>query len=85
MAKQTAGLNKFVRLNLIGEIVEVVSFNSMEITIKFQGMNLTMQHDEVSRIPPEEVARKMSLNDGRTEGEFISASQSRDVSSGKTF
>ncbi len=54
MAKQWDDFGKFVRLNLIGEIVEVVNFDSSNITVKYKGQNLTMEHFEVSRITPEE-------------------------------
>lgn len=56
MAKHPDTFGKFVRLNLIGEIVEVVSFDSSEIMINFKGRNLTMEHYEVSRLTPEEEA-----------------------------
>lgn len=49
-------VSKFVRLNLTGEIVEVVGFDSTEIMINYRGQNLTMAHYEVSRITPEEAA-----------------------------
>lgn len=45
---------KFVRLNSGGEIVEVVSVDSTEITVKYYGKNLTMKHREVSLVTPEE-------------------------------
>jgi hypothetical protein len=54
---------KFIRLNLTGEIVEVVGFNSTDITINFKGKILTMEHYEVSRITHEEelvAARRIS-------------------------
>ena len=53
---ETEAFGKFVRLKLTGDIVEVVSFDSTDITIKFKGQNLTMEHYEVSRIAPEEAA-----------------------------
>jgi len=53
MTKHAEAFGKFVRLNLIGEIVEVLSF---DITVKYNGKNLTMEHYEVSRITPEEEA-----------------------------
>jgi hypothetical protein len=56
MAKQWDDFGKFVRLNLIGEIVEVVGFDSTNITIRYKGQNLTMEHFEVSRITSEEEA-----------------------------
>ncbi|HXC34761.1 MAG TPA: hypothetical protein VNV43_02740 [Candidatus Acidoferrales bacterium] len=56
MAKRHAEFGKFVRLNLIGKIVEVVSTDATEITIKFFGHLLTMKHNEVSCITPEEAA-----------------------------
>jgi hypothetical protein len=54
MAKQFRGFGKFVRLNLIGEIVEVVHVDSTEITVNYKGALLTMEHYEVSRVTPEE-------------------------------
>jgi hypothetical protein len=56
MPKRPEALDKFVRLNLIGEIVEVVGFDSTNITVKYRGKNLTMEHYEVSRVTPEEAA-----------------------------
>lgn len=56
MVKQWDDFGKFVRLNLIGEIVEVVSFDSSNITVKYKGQNRTMEHFEVSRITSEEAA-----------------------------
>jgi preprotein translocase subunit YajC len=47
---------KFVRLNLIGEIVEVLDYDSTEITVNYKGRKLTFDHHEVSRITPEEEA-----------------------------
>jgi hypothetical protein len=56
MPTQSDGYGKFVRLNLIGEIVEVVGFDSTNITVRYKGQNLTMEHFEVSRITSEEEA-----------------------------
>jgi hypothetical protein len=56
MAEHLKEFGKFVRLNLIGEIVEVLSFDSTEITVNYHGKNLTMEHYEVSRVTPEEAA-----------------------------
>jgi hypothetical protein len=63
MAKKSDEFGKFVRLNLIGEIVEVVSADSKEITVKYYGHQLTMRHSEVSRITPEEAASAASQID----------------------
>jgi hypothetical protein len=54
MAKHCDGFGKFVRPKLIGEIVEVVSFDSEEVTIDFKGQNVTLKHYEVSCITSEE-------------------------------
>jgi hypothetical protein len=54
VAEHSSAFGKYVRLNLIGEIVEVVSYDTTEITIKYRGGSLTMQHFEVSRLTPEE-------------------------------
>jgi hypothetical protein len=56
MGKQYDIFGKFVRLNLIGEIVEVVDCDSTEITINHKGRKYTMDHHEVSRLTPEEAA-----------------------------
>lgn len=56
VALESDAFGKFVRINLTGEIVEVVSFDLTEITISFKGRNLIMNHYEVSRITPEEAA-----------------------------
>lgn len=54
MKKHPQAFGKFVRLNLIGEIVEVLSFDSTDIVINYKGKILTMEHYEVSRLTPEE-------------------------------
>ena len=54
MIKHLKPFGKFVRLNLIGEIVEVLSFDSTDIVINYKGKILTMEHYEVSRLTPEE-------------------------------
>jgi hypothetical protein len=56
MPNRPEAFGKFVRLNLIGEIVEVVGFDSTDITVNYKGKNLTMEHYEVSRVTPEEAA-----------------------------
>lgn len=56
MAELFEALDRFVRLNRTGEIVEVVSLDWMNITISSKGKNLTMGHHEFSRITPEETA-----------------------------
>ena len=56
MIKHPKAFGKFVRLNLIGEIVEVLSFDSTDIVINYKGKILTMEHYEVSRLTPEEEA-----------------------------
>ncbi len=56
VAKESDAFGKFVRLNLTGEIVDVVSFDSTEITVNFRGRSLVMAHYEVSRVTPEEAA-----------------------------
>ena len=56
MGKQSGTFGKFVRLNVIGEIVEVVDCDLTEITINFKGRNFRMDHEEVSHITPEEEA-----------------------------
>jgi hypothetical protein len=55
VAKYDETFGKFVRLKLTGEIVEVVCFDSAEITITFKGHNLVMKHNEVSRLRPDEM------------------------------
>lgn len=56
MIKQSPAFGKFVRLNLIGDIAEVLSFNSTDIVISYKGKTLTMEHYEVSGITPAEEA-----------------------------
>jgi hypothetical protein len=63
MPNRPEAFGKFVRLNLIGEIVEVVSVDSTEITVKYRGHHLTMNHYEVSRITREEEAAAASQVD----------------------
>jgi hypothetical protein len=63
MIKHTEVFGKFVRLNLIGEIVEVLSFDSTDIVVNYKGKILTMEHYEVTRLTPEEeaVAKRISV------------------------
>jgi hypothetical protein len=56
VAKNPEAFEKFVRLKLTGEIVEVLGFDSSDIMINYRGKTLTMGPHEVSRISPEEVA-----------------------------
>jgi hypothetical protein len=56
MTKNTEASDKFVRLRLTGEIVEVVGFDSGDIMINYRGQTLTMCPYEISRISPEEAA-----------------------------
>jgi hypothetical protein len=56
VAKHSEQFGKFVRLNLTGEIVEVVGFDSTDIMINYRGRNLTMAHHEISHLAPEEAA-----------------------------
>jgi hypothetical protein len=56
MAKQFHAFCKFVRLNVIGEIVEVVGFDSTGMTINLKGQNLIVDYDEVSPITHKEEA-----------------------------
>jgi hypothetical protein len=43
---------KFVRLKLTGEIVEVTKWNSTSLTIVFKDKPITLRHDEVYHLPP---------------------------------
>ena len=63
--KNTEAFDKFVRLELTGEIVEVVGFDSGDIMINYRGKTLTMCPSEISRISPEEAAM---LGEKRTSG-----------------
>jgi hypothetical protein len=45
-----------VRLNLTGEIVEVVNQSPVDVTINYQGERMTLYHQEVSPLTPEEEA-----------------------------
>ena len=56
MAKQYHALGKFVRLNLNGEIGEVLDCNSTEVIVKCKGTTFITSPHEVSRITPEEAA-----------------------------
>jgi hypothetical protein len=62
MAKKFNEFGKFVRLNIIGEIVEVEDCDSTEISINYKGRKYTMGHNEVSRVTPEEAAAMSALN-----------------------
>jgi hypothetical protein len=65
MANGTEAFDKFVRLKLTGEIVEVVGFDSGDIMINYRGQTLTMCPSEISHISPEEAAR---LGEKRSSG-----------------
>ncbi len=56
MAKKSDVFGKFVRLNLGGEIVEVMSVDSAGITIKYFGNHIAMKYWEVSLVTSEEAA-----------------------------
>ena len=56
MMNHPQSFGKFVRLNLTGELVEVLECNSTEIIINFKGKKLTMAHHQVSWATPEEAA-----------------------------
>jgi hypothetical protein len=56
MIQHPKAFGKFVRLNLTGEVVEVLDCNSTEIIINFKGKKLTMAHYQVSWATPEEAA-----------------------------
>ena len=64
MAKKTETFDKFVRLKLTGEIVEVVCFDSAAITINFKGNSLVMKHHEVCRLRPDEMKALDNHNSG---------------------
>lgn len=55
MAKQIES-DRFVRLKLTGEIVEVVGIDSGDVMINFRGQTLFMAPHQVSCISPEEAA-----------------------------
>ena len=56
VVKNFASFGKFVRLNLFGDIVEVLECNSAEIVVNYKGEKLRMSHSEVSWATPEEAA-----------------------------
>jgi hypothetical protein len=64
MEKPAEKYGKFVRLKLTGEIVEVVCFDSAEITINFKGNSLVMKHHEVCRLRPDEMKASDNHNSG---------------------
>jgi hypothetical protein len=69
MAKSSGTFDQFVRLNLTGEIVEVVTLDSTEITISYRGRNVVMKHHEVTHITPEEeMVYKKNLNPAQLRG-----------------
>jgi hypothetical protein len=47
---------RFVRLNLTGEIVEVVGQSSLGLTIKYLGEQTTLSYHEITPLTPEEEA-----------------------------
>ena len=58
MVESSGTFDKFVRLNLTGEIVEVVKLDSIGITINYRGKHLTMNCNEVSCVTLEEIGRE---------------------------
>ena len=54
------GFGTFVRLNLTGEIVEVVGSESADITIKYRGEYVTLCQHEVSAISSTEATKPIS-------------------------
>jgi hypothetical protein len=66
VVKESENFGKFVRLNLTGEIVEVVNYTKSEITIRFKGKDLVMSHGDISRIAADEASKhEKNLNDAR--------------------
>jgi hypothetical protein len=53
-ANEPPSLGRFVRLKLTDEIVEVKQWASNSLTIEFKGQSITLRHDEVRHLPPEE-------------------------------
>ena len=58
MVESSGTFDKFVRLNLTGEIVEVVKLDSIGITINYRGKHLTRNCNEVSCVTLEEIGRE---------------------------
>jgi hypothetical protein len=56
MKKPSEINGKLVRLNLTGEIIEVLADDSTEITVKYLGENITLYPHEVSALTAKEVA-----------------------------
>ncbi|HEX3625840.1 MAG TPA: hypothetical protein VH280_10490 [Verrucomicrobiae bacterium] len=56
VVKKHASFGKFVRLNRLGDIVEVLDCNSAEILVNYKGEKLRMSHSEISWATPEEAA-----------------------------
>jgi hypothetical protein len=56
VVKKFASFGKFVRLNLTGQIVEVLDCNLIEIIVNFEGKKLTMTHSDISWATPQEAA-----------------------------
>lgn len=53
-AAESQPLEKFVRLKLTNEIVEVKQWASNKVTIMFKGQPITLRHDEVYHLPQSE-------------------------------
>lgn len=56
VVKKHASFGKYVRLNLLRDIVEVLDCNSAEIVVNYKGEKLRMSHSEISWATPEEAA-----------------------------
>ena len=63
MKSECETFEKFVRLKLTGQVVELDGYDddSGTATIKFLGSNLTVRSDEISRLTAEEIMSQNEL------------------------
>jgi hypothetical protein len=56
---------RFVRLNVTGEIVEVVGQSSLDLTIKYLGERATLHYHEITQLTLEEEASQLQRRKSR--------------------
>jgi hypothetical protein len=73
-------LRRYVRLNLTGEVVEVESSNSSDVSVRYGGLTLTFPWHEVKLVSPEEAAaskqKPKKLNQRQFDGECTASTRS---------
>jgi hypothetical protein len=62
MKNEFEAFEKFVRLNLTGQVVELESYDADAgtATIKYLGKNVTVRCGEISHVTPEEISKQQA-------------------------